>query len=289
MQYAHSELIINKDGSIYHLQLLPEQVADTVITVGDPDRVEMVSRYFDSIEHQIHGREFVTHTGSIGNKRITVISTGIGTDNVEIVLNELDALVNIDFENRRPKDNLTSLKIIRLGTSGSIQKYLELDSLVLAENAFGFDNLLHFYKRNPNLEIEESLKEVLTSGGYSHLNPYSTKADHSLFNLFHSQGFTAGNAATLPGFYAPQGRALRAFPKGTTLPHLLENWDFNHIKVTNFEMETAGIYGMAELLGHKALSISAILANRQLQTFSKNPEKTVTKMIEKALEVISLH
>jgi len=289
MQFAHSELIINKDGSIYHLLLRPEQVAHTIITVGDPDRVNMVSRHFDSIEYQVHGREFVTHTGYFGNKRITVISTGIGTDNVEIVLNELDALVNIDFETRTTKPNPTSLTIIRLGTSGSIQEWLELDSLIFAEYAFGFDNLLHYYQRSEQIELEKSLKETLVQNGYPTLNPYATQADPILAERFKQQGFISGNAATLPGFYAPQGRALRAMPKGTPLPHALEHWSYNGVQITNFEMETAGIFGMSSILGHKALSVSAILANRQLQTFSTQAEKTINSMIEKALEIISLH
>jgi uridine phosphorylase len=284
MQITPTDLIINPDGTIYHLNLLPEYIADTVITVGDPDRVAMVSNYFDRVEVKVNKREFVTHTGYIGTKRLTVISSGIGTDNVEILMNELDALVNIDFEQLKPKPDHKSLNIIRLGTSGSLQKDIRVDSYVVSEWGIGFDALGFFYPS----EINETVQKMQAFFPLE-FTPYCNPAGFSIFKKIIEDApanWFAGATVTCPGFYAPQGRVLRYTPK---MENLLEKFNqFYHggIRLTNLEMETAGYYLMGKLLGHEMLSISAILANRMTNEFSKNPEKQVKSLIEKALEKI---
>lgn len=291
MKYPDSELIINADGSIYHLNLKPEQIAPTIITVGDPHRVGEVSKHFDKIEHKIQHREFVTHTGELKGKPISVVSTGIGTDNIDIVLTELDALVNIDFETREAKKELTSLRIIRLGTSGSLQTDIPLDSFLVSEKAIGFDNLMHFY--NPQYTGEELvLQDVLADylerkSDDLMLIPYIFEADKNLLELFNTSDFIKGTTVTAPGFYAPQGRILRGQVAEPKLLKILTDFKHKTTILTNLEMETAGIYGMARLLNHKALSISAILANRRDNTFSQQAQKSIEKLIEKSLDIIS--
>lgn len=273
----NSELIINPDGSIYHLQLKPEEISDLIFTVGDPDRVEMLSKYFDRIEYKKQHREFITHTGFIGKTRITVISTGIGTDNIDIVLNELDALANIDFGSKTVKKHFKQLKIIRIGTSGSLHENIPVDSFVASAAGLGMDNLLHFYKvdskHKPNLGIELPVK------------PYFFKSDKDLLKLFDK--LDNGITATCPGFYAPQGRMVRLQITDDQILYKLRLFEYNNLKVTNFEMETAALYGLAHLMGHKALSLNAILANRESGTFSSNPKKTVEALIQFALEKIT--
>ncbi|MBT0608693.1 nucleoside phosphorylase [Aequorivita echinoideorum] len=283
-----SELILNPDGSIYHLNLLPEQLADTIITVGDPDRVGAVSKYFDTIEFEVQKREFKTHTGTINGKRISVISTGIGTDNIDIVFNELDALKNIDFKTRTVKNELTSLEIIRIGTSGAIQPEIEIDSFMISEKAIGFDSLLHFY--GDISFCEEAFSEAFIS--QSNWNPkkskpYVVSADENLLEKFSSEKFIKGITATNVGFYGPQGRTLRLSLEDETMNEKIRNFRFRGKAITNLEMETSGIYGMAKLLGHRAISLNAILANRANGTFSKNPEKTIDSLIKSTLEIIS--
>ncbi|RXG28412.1 nucleoside phosphorylase [Leeuwenhoekiella marinoflava] len=289
MTLAPSELILNKDRSIYHLHLLPEQIADTIITVGDPDRVESVTKHFDTIEFSTQKREFKTQTGSFKGKRLTVISTGIGTDNIDIVLNELDALANIDFETRSIKKELISLNIIRLGTSGSIQQQIPVDSILISKKALGFDALLHFYKN-------ESLRDLAFENAFvEHTNwspekskPYCISANQELFKHFKEENIFSGITATNIGFYGPQGRKLRLKTQDTQMNKKLESFSYSGESITNLEMETSGIYGLSLLLGHKAISINAILANRTKETFSKNPSKIVEDMIVWALDRIAI-
>jgi uridine phosphorylase len=282
-----SELIINKRGAIYHLNLRPEEIADTVITVGDPDRVKQVSRHFDEIEFSHQHREFITHTGRIGRKRISVISTGIGPDNIDIVLNELDALVNIDFESRATRQQLRSLQIIRVGTSGSLQADIPVDSFVASTHGVGMDNLLHFYRVQHDEEEKQILQAFITQTQlHNHLShPYVYGAGIGLLKKF-TEGFYQGITVTCPGFYGPQGRVLRL---GLALPGLneaLTQFSFGHHRITNFEMETAAIYGLGRALGHSCLSLSAIVANRLSRTFSSDGDATVGKLIRHTLDMM---
>ena len=283
-----SELILNRDGSIYHLHLRPEQVAPLIITVGDPERVPKVSRLFDRVEHRVRKREFVTHTGWIGNTRLSVISTGIGTDNVDIVLNELDALFNIDLKTRQVKPNLTALTFLRIGTTGSLQPEIPVDALVVSSGAVGMDGLLQFYQAaaQQNHHLLSALREH-TSGQWDFpVSPYFAEGDAGLLHHF-SQNFHHGITATNSGFYGPQGRRLRAPVRLSNYLDLLQTFEFQGKRIVNLEMETAGIYGLAKLLGHHAVSLSAVLANRPAGTFSPNPERPVRRLIEIVLEKIS--
>ncbi|WP_119080410.1 nucleoside phosphorylase [Chitinophaga alhagiae] len=285
---AESELILNARGAVYHLDVRPEELADTVITVGDPDRVQAVSRHFDRIEGTYRHREFVTHTGYIGQKRLSVVSTGIGTDNIDIVLNELDALVNIDFNTRLVKEEPAALQIIRLGTAGSLQESIPVDSFVVSTHGLGLDNLLPFYTYQ-NTPEELLLLEAFRGQIRLQPNaarPYLIEAAATLLERF-TDGFHTGITVTCPGFYAPQGRALRG---GLSHPELIEQlggFSFENRHITNFEMETAGIYGLGRVLGHHCLSISAIVANRVRQEFSKDGNAAVNALIEKALGIIA--
>jgi len=287
MKITESELILNADGSIYHLHLHPEHVSPLIITVGDPDRVPKVSRYFDRIEHRARKREFVTHTGWLGKTRLSVISTGIGTDNIDIVLNELDALFNIDLSARTPRKNLHRLTIIRLGTSGGIQPETRLDQFVVSSAAFGFDGLLRYYDA-PGICNNEWLAALADQTRRHPLPclPYFAAADETLIDVF-KDDFYPGITATNTGFYAPQGRRLRAGCRVPDLIRVLQKFDYQGNKIVNLEMETAGIYGLAQIMGHRAISLSAILANRADGTFSKNPAKTERLLIETALQKIS--
>ena len=289
MQLPQSELILNEDGSIYHLNLLPEEIADTIITVGDPERVESVTRYFDKIEVSKHKREFKTQTGYYKNKRITVISTGIGTDNIDIVLNELDALVNIDLKTRQLKEELTSLNIIRLGTSGAIQQNIPVDSILISIKALGFDGLLHYYesKHLRDLAFENAFVEQ-TQWDEAKNYPYCVPGDSDLIAHFANKNIYKGVTATNIGFYGPQGRKLRLELADNALNTKIENFQYNSEKITNLEMETSGIYALSLLLGHRAISINAIMANRINGTFSKQGSKTVESMIIQALDRIAL-
>lgn len=286
-QIEHSELIINERGRIYHLDLAPEHIAPTIITVGSPDRVKEVSKYFDKITHKAQHREFITHTGSIGARQISVISTGIGSGNIDIVLNELDALVNIDFKTRTVKDKKTTLSIIRLGTCGTLQKDIPVDSTIITSYAIGLDNVLHYYKYTNNPEESFILSEFQrhTNMGTQNISPYITEASISLRKHF-GHGYIHGITATCPGFYAPQGRALRIQPSMPALLDALTTFSCKEGRIVNFEMETSAIYGLGKLLGHKCLSISAALANRASKTFSRNPDLTIDNMIKHALEII---
>ncbi len=287
MPIAESELIINSDGTIYHLNLKPENIAATILTVGDPERVEKVSQYFDTIEFKTQKREFHTHTGTYKGHRLTVISTGIGTDNIDIVLNELDALANIDFKTRQIKTTLTSLNIIRIGTSGAIQPEIPLDSFMVTEVAVGFDNLLHFYKSGHIQfpQITNALTKHLQWSNNKSL-PYVVPFDKKLGRQMQSRDTHKGFTITNPGFYAPQGRLLRLALENPDLNPKIASFTYADKKITNLEMETSGLYGLAKLLGHRAVSMNAIIANRATQTFSKNPEKTVDTLIRYTLDKI---
>lgn len=281
---AASELILNPDGSIYHLHLKPKHVADTIIFVGDQDRIPLVSKYFDSIEFDIQNREFRTITGLFKGKRITVISTGIGTDNIDIVLNELDALVNINLETRTAKTELKSLKIIRIGTSGAIQRHIPVDSFIVSKYAIGFDGLLHSYKTSDHTETAmEHAFIAQTKWNNQKGRPYIVKGSERLLQKFSSEKIIEGFTATAPGFYAPQGRVLRLALEDSDLNNKIEKFNFEGIQITNLEMETSAIYGLSKLLGHEAISMNAILANRPRGTFSKNPLKIVENLIKYTL------
>lgn len=286
MKIAESDLIINPDGSIYHLNLLPGDVAEYVITVGDPDRVGDVSKYFDRIEYKKGKREFITHTGYIGNKRITVISTGIGTDNIDIVFNELDALVNIDFSTREIKSHLTSLSIIRVGTSGAVQEDIPMGTILASSHGLGMDALMNYYVSHPSKENSDLLAAVQSHFGHlKNINPYLTAADETLLATV-GKDLPTGITITAPGFYAPQGRMVRAINAVPNFINLINSFHSNQHRITNLEMETAGIYVLANVLGHKALSINAILASRVNLEFSKAPQKIVDQAIKLVLERI---
>ncbi len=276
-----SELIINPDGSIYHLHISPEQLADDIIFVGDPQRVETITNYFDSIECKVQNREFITHTGLLNGKRLSVIATGIGTDNIDIVLNELDALVNIDLDQRCIKKDLKSLNIVRLGTSGALQKDIPVDSFVFSSYGLGIDGLLNFYKdRDSVLEKEMTEAFIKHSQWSADLGrPYIVKASRALEDRI-SKGMYKGITATAPGFYGPQGRWLRLEPANPNLNQILERFEFNSQLITNFEMETSALYGLGKILGHQTATVCAIIANRYTHTYSKDYKKTVVKLIE---------
>ncbi len=285
---AASEMIINDRGAIYHVNCRPEEIAHTILTVGDPDRVKEVSKHFDKIEFKNQHREFITHTGYIGNKRLSVTSTGIGPDNIDIVLNELDALVNIDFDTRTIKPQLTSLQIIRVGTSGSLQREIPVDSFVASTHGLGLDNLLNFYQQANNEEDKQLLHAFNTHTQLHQgiTSPYINGAGLSLLKLF-VDGFHQGITVTCPGFYGPQGRVLRM---GLAQPNLVDNlttFNFGQHTISNFEMETSAIYGMGKILGHQCLSLSAIVANRISREFSKNGNAAVEKLIQSTLEIIT--
>ncbi|WP_273566934.1 nucleoside phosphorylase [Maribacter halichondriae] len=288
MGLGPSELILNADGSIYHLNLLPKDIADTIITVGDPDRVVDVSKYFDSIQVKKGKREFHTHTGILNGRRLTVISTGIGTDNIDIVLNELDALANIDFKDRTVKKNHIRLRIVRIGTSGAIQPEIPVDSFVLSEYALGLDGLLHFYKSDSIQEKMISDHFVKHSGWETKkAAPYVVKCDEELARIFNSNHIRFGVTATNAGFYGPQGRKLRLPPDNERMNQNLSTFIFENMKITNLEMETAGIYGLAKLMGHQAISLNCILANRATGTFSKNPSNSTEELIKFTLDKLT--
>jgi len=284
MKISKSDLIINPDGSIYHLNLLPEDVAQTVITVGDPDRVGEITKHFDSIELKKGKREFITHTGYIGKKRITVLSTGIGTDNIDIVLNELDALVNVDFDTREARTELTSLNIIRIGTSGAVQEDVPMGTILASSYGLGMDALMNYYVQNPTDNENDLLNHV--NHHFNAVNgivPYITAASDSLLHTI-GKDLAQGITITAPGFYAPQGRLVRAKNSVEDFIGIIKSFQSNGTRITNLEMETAGIYALAKVLGHQALSINAILASRVKFDFSTEPDKIVEKAIKLVLE-----
>ena len=280
---SDSELIINQDGSVYHLHLKPGDLATKIITVGDPDRVDKVAKHLDKILLTKQAREFKTITGELGKSTISIISTGIGTDNIDIVLNEIDALFNIDFESRIAKDELSTLKLMRLGTSGSIQKDVPVDSLVISKMATGLEGLMHYYKHEES-DLESQMSTLANSIFSDYKPAISTSGSELLLSIL-KEHFIPVNTVTATGFYAPQGRSLRLRLATEELIPKLSSLNSNDEKFHNLEMETAGIYGLATLLNHEAISISAILANRIDGTFSNQANVTVDEMIKVALEL----
>ena len=285
---AESEMILNARGAIYHLNLLPDEIGSTVFLVGDPDRVKEVSKHFDKIEYKGEYREFITHTGLIGKKKLTVLSTGIGTDNIDIAINELDALVNIDLTTREIRPTLTSLNLIRIGTSGALQPEIPVDNFIASTHGLGIDNLLNFYRLEQNDEERQLLHSFVTSTqmhsqiGY----PYIAGASGSLIKHF-VKDFYQGITVTCPGFYGPQGRVLRLGISNPELINRLTQFRFGQHRITNFEMETSAIYGLSKLLGHNCLSLNAVIANRVRKEFSKDGKAAVESLIVKVLEIVS--
>ncbi len=279
---SETDLILNPDGSVYHLNLLPKHISDTVIAVGDPSRVYLVSQFFDEVEFEMNKREFITHVGRYKGKRITVISTGIGTDNVEIFFTELDALVNIDLKTREPRSRRKRLKVVRIGTSGALQEDVALGTHLASVYAVGLDNLMTFYDLPMDDEETGIAHDIQKKVGLPYM-PYVVQGNQGLFDQV-ATDMIAGNTVTCPGFYAPQARALRI---PIRFPRLIEDLNYYHkgnFWLTNFEMETAGYYAMGRLLGHDVLSVNAIIANRIKNKFSKNPNKVVEALIQKVLD-----
>ncbi|MBY0486742.1 MAG: nucleoside phosphorylase [Flavobacteriaceae bacterium] len=283
-----SELILNPDGSVYHLNLKPEHIAHDIIFVGDQNRVEKITKNFDSIEFSQQKREFKTQTGIYKGKRITVMSTGIGPDNIDIVMNELDALVNIDLETRQPKETLTSLNIIRIGTSGSLQKDIPCDSFVMSKFGLGLDNMLRSYliDKVSNIAMEDAFVKH-TNWDLRKGKPYVISCSEKLEKIIESDKMHKGITATAGGFYGPQGRVLRLNIQDEALNSKMDNFEFEENRITNLEMETGAIYGLGKLLGHECLSLNAIIANRASGTFSEDPYKAVDELIEYTLDKIS--
>jgi uridine phosphorylase len=288
MEIKSSELILNPDGSVYHLNLKPENIAHDIIFVGDQDRVEKITAHFDSIEFSTQKREFKTQTGVYKGKRMTVLSTGIGPDNIDIVINELDALVNIDLDTRMPKEHLTSLNIIRIGTSGSLQHDIPVDSFVMSAYGLGLDNMLRSYR------IDAASDVGIEDAFIAHTNwdsrkgkPYAIKCSEKLEKMIEGSQMHKGITATAGGFYGPQGRVLRLDIQDRQLNSKMDNFSFEGNRITNLEMETAAIYGLSALLGHEALSLNAIIANRASGTFSTDPYAAVNKLIEYTLDKIA--
>src|SRR5690554_1757359 len=279
-----SELIINPDGSIYHLNLKPEQLASSIITVGDPERVAAVSRYFDRIEIKISRREFVTHTGIYKGKRLSVMSTGMGTDNIEIFMNELDALVNVDFRSRRPKTEHTCLNIVRVGTSGSMQPDIPAGSLLASRYGIGLDTLICFYQ-GEYTALEVRVGDTVQEALHLPFRPYCVKGSDKLMEKV-GKGLILGNTVTCPGFFGPQGREVRLKPSIPNIIERLSQVQLPDFVLTNFEMETAGYYAMGRLLGHEVLSLNAIVANRITKGFSSDPGEIVERLIVHTLEGI---
>lgn len=284
MKFSETDLILNPDGSVFHLHLSPSMVSDKIIFVGDPDRVPKVSRYFSKIEVKVATREFVTHTGLFEGKRITVISTGIGTDNVEIVMTELDALFNIDLKKREPRKKKKSISVVRVGTSGSLRKEIEIGTHLYSETAIGLGELISFYNVKSSIRDRQLCSAVQAHTGLA-VKPYLTRCSSSLIPLM-AEGMVAGNTVTCPGFYAPQGRRLRVPTRYPKLIRDLSSFDYDGYQLTNFEMETAAIYALAGLYGHEAISLNAIIAGRAVGKFALNPQKIVDDLILKALERI---
>ncbi|GAB2967968.1 nucleoside phosphorylase [Hymenobacter coalescens] len=287
MPIPSSELILNRDGSIYHLNLLPDHISDTIITVGDPDRVAQVSQHFDSIETEVAKREFVTHVGYYRGKRLTVVSTGIGTDNIDIVLNELDALVNIDFVTRQPRpiEERIALRIIRVGTSGSLQADIPVGSHLVTEHAVGLESLMQFYPLVETGAEVEFATAVQQAVGLDY-RPYCVLGSDLLREQI-GAGMVNGNTVTCPGFYGPQGRTLRLEPRYPDLLERLRTVQFSNpegtFRLTNFEMETAGYYALGRMLGHEIVSLNAIVANRATGEFAENSDQIVNDLIATTL------
>jgi len=281
-----SELIINKDGTVFHLHLKPENVAGKVVLVGDPGRVEMIASFFDKIECKVQNREFFTITGQFKNKRVSVVSTGIGTDNIDIVVNELDALVNVDFKTRTIKKKLTSLDIMRIGTSGALQPNIPVGSFVVSEKSIGFDGLLTFYaNRNQvcDLEFETHLIQSL-NWNVELPYPYVVNASEDLLQKFDSPGFIKGVNISAPGFYGPQGRVIRLPLAMPLINEKIEGFSFKNYSITNYEMESSAIYGLSRLLGHRAVTVCVIIANRVTLNANDSYQNAMERLVQSALK-----
>jgi uridine phosphorylase len=287
VRLKESELIINPDGSIYHLNLRPENIANNIILVGDPGRVPKISKYFDKVLHKSQNREIVVHTGELDGKMLTVMSSGMGTDNIDIVMNELDALVNIDFQSRQVKKALTSLNIVRLGTSGAIQPDIPIDSFVVSSHGIGFDGMLKFYASGHVTDAhlsEEFIRQVSWHDDLPY--PYIVACSDDLHQKI-AKGLQTGMTATAPGFYGPQGRVLRIPLHYPDLMDQMQHFRFEGKRIVNFEMETSALYGLGKLLGHNTLTVCAVIANRALDTYSKNHHLVIEDLIKLVLERIS--
>lgn len=280
-----SELILNPDGSVYHLNLKPENIAHDIIFVGDQERVSKITQHFDSIEFSTQKREFKTETGMYKGKRLTVQSTGIGPDNIDIVFNELDALVNVDLKTREVKTNHTALNIVRIGTSGSLQADIPVDSWVMSKYAIGLDNMLRSYliEEHSVAELEDAFI-AQTNWDLRKGRPTVVPCAEALENKIYSDKFHKGFTGTAGGFYGPQGRVVRLNIQDPQLNSKMDAFNYNGTRMTNLEMETSAIYGLGKLLGHNCLSLNAIIANRAVGEFSSNPEKTVNELIAYTLD-----
>ena len=284
-QIEASELIVNADGSIFHLHLLPEQLADDVILVGDPGRVALISKHFDNIECKVQNREFITHTGTYKGKRISVLATGIGTDNIDIVMNELDALANIDLKKRVAKDEHRTLNLLRIGTSGGLQEDMAIGTFLLTETAIGFDGLLNFYRRRDeacNLDMEEKFVKHM-SWNPRLATPYFVDGSDFFLKKFGSE-FRRGITISAPGFYGPQGRELRLEIQDREINDKIRSFRYNGRSITNYEMESSAIFGLSKLLGHNAGTVCLIIANRYAKQFVKDGAPLMEDLIEKVLE-----
>lgn len=280
-----SELVLSPNGSIYHLNLQPHQIGHKIIVAGDPGRIKQISLHFDSIEHVVENREFVTHTGTLRGEKITALATGIGTDNIDIVMNELDALVNIDLQKREIKEEHTTLEIVRIGTCGSLQEDVPADQVVVSTHAFGLDGLLNFYEveqEEKDLEILEAIKQQ-TDWPEALNRPYLIGGNEDFIEQI-GQGFHPGITITANGFYAPQGRALRVPLKEPNLNDRLREFQFKNHRIVNYEMETSALYGLSKAMGHKACTVCAVVANRYANSFSKDYKPVINKLIEEVLE-----
>lgn len=286
MEFSESELIINPDGSIFHLHLLPEDIADIILLVGDPGRVETVASFFDTVELKKQNREFYTITGSFNSKRITVISTGIGTDNIDIVVNELDAIANINLKTRTRNKEHKTLNLIRIGTSGSLQEDIPIDSFLMSKRSIGFDGLLNFYaNRNSvsDLEFEEAFKKHVS--WYELLpSPYVVDASEKLIQKLNGDNMIKGITISAPGFYGPQGRQLRLSIIDQKINDKIETFKFKGQRITNYEMESSAIFGLSKLLGHNAITICAIIANRRKKEYSKDYKLVIKELIKIVLD-----
>lgn len=284
-QIGHSELIINKDGSIFHLHLKPEQIADDIILVGDPGRVAMISEHFDNIEHKVHNREFITHTGTYKGKRISVLATGIGTDNIDIVINELDALVNIDLEARVPKKEHKSLNFVRIGTSGGLQEDMDVDSYLMSETSIGFDGLLNFYKRRDEVCDQDIEAEFLKHMSWNPriATPYFVKSSNELMDRIDGD-FRRGITISAPGFYGPQGRELRLEIQDQDINNKIRSFRYDDRCITNYEMESSALFGLSNLLGHQAATVCVIIANRYAKKYSNDYKIPMRKLIKTVLD-----
>ena len=286
---ASSELILNPDGSIFHLHLKPDQIAKDIILVGDPGRVDMIADFFDTIEFKVQNREFVTVTGHYKGNRITVLSTGIGTDNIDIVINELDALVNIDLETREIKSDKTSLNFIRIGTSGALQGDIPVDAFLASRKAIGFDGLMNFYARREEIADQDFENAFKTYTNWNPLlaSPYVVDCDIDLFNKITDYEFISGITISAPGFYGPQGRELRLNIVDQQINDKIESFRFNEMKITNYEMECSAIYGLSKLLGHQSLTVCIIIANRINRNASIDYKIVMQRLVKKILDKLA--